>query len=273
MEIPNINKIKIAEVLGKEKRLDNRKLLDYRDIYIETGISKNAEGSARVKIGKTEVIAGVKMDAQEPYTDHPDEGTIIVGMEFSPICGSRYESGPPKINAIEVARVVDRGIRESGFIDFKRLCIKEGEAVWSILIDIYCINDDGNVLDASALAAVAALRTAKMPVYDKKEEKVKFGEFTKDPLPLTENIPFTMTFHKIKNSLIVDPNRDEEDTSEARLTLTISKPKKEHIINAIQKGDQELVSIEEIEDIVKQAEKTYDKIFPEVNKKIKELKK
>ena len=53
------------------------------------------------------------------------------------------------MDSIEIARVVDRGIRESGFIDWKKLCIKEGERVWSVSIDIYCINDDGNVLEVA----------------------------------------------------------------------------------------------------------------------------
>jgi len=139
MDLPNINKKKIENLLADGKRLDNRNPFDYRNIEIETGISKNAEGSSRVRIGKTEVIVGVKLGVQEPYPDHEDEGTMMVGMEFSQICGERYESGPPRINAIEVARVVDRGIRESGLIDWKKLCIEEGEKVWCIFIDIYCI--------------------------------------------------------------------------------------------------------------------------------------
>src|SRR3989344_2366036 len=219
MDLPNINKKKIIAVLKDGKRLDGRRKFDFRNISLETGISNKAEGSARVRIGKTEVIVGVKMDTQEPYPDHDDEGTMMVGMEFSPICGERYEPGPPKIDAIEVARVVDRGIRESGFIDWKKLCIKKGEKVWSVLIDIYCINDDGNVLDASALGAVAALRVSKFPVYNEKEEAVKYGEFTKDSLPLTENISLSLTFPRIGGILILDPDRDEEDASEARLTL------------------------------------------------------
>jgi len=269
MDIPNINKKQIANLLKDGKRLDGRTAFDFRDIEIETGISNNAEGSARVRLGKTEVIVGVKMATQEPYSDHEDEGTMMVGMEFNPICGERYESGPPRINAIEVARVVDRGIRESGFIDWKKLCIKEGEKVWSVMIDIYAINDDGNILDAAGIGAVAALRIAKFPVYDKKEEKVKFGEFTKDSLPLTDNVPFSITFHKIGNKIFADPNRDEEDTSEARVTVAVSKPKKDHMINAMQKGGDGLISGEDLKIIVENAEKVYDKIFPEISKKTK----
>ena len=37
---------------------------------------------------------------------------------------NNFDIGRPGIEAIELARVIDRGIRESGFIDFKKLCIK-----------------------------------------------------------------------------------------------------------------------------------------------------
>ena len=41
--------------------------------------------------------------------------------------------------------------------------IEKGEKVWGISIDIYCINDDGNVLDACSLGVVAALKMARFP--------------------------------------------------------------------------------------------------------------
>jgi len=272
MELPNINKKQIETLLENGKRLDGRKPFDYRDIIIEKNISKNAEGSARVKIGKTDVIVGVKLDVQVPYPDHEDEGTMMTSMEYSPACGSRYESGPPKIDAIETARVVDRGIRESGFIDWKKLCIKEGEKVWSIFIDIYAVNDDGNILDASAIGSLVALKLTKFPVYNEKTEKVEFGEFTDTLLPLTEKIPFSMTFYKIADNLLTDPNRDEEDAAEARLTLAISKPAKEYIINAMQKGGIVPLSEQDLKKVVEQSEKVYEKIYPEIEKQVKSKK-
>ena len=271
MKLPNINKRRIITLLKEGKRLDGRKPFELRDIDIETRVSINAEGTSRVKIGKTEVIVGVKMDVQEPYPDHEDRGTMITSMEFSAASGERHESGPPQMDSIEVARVVDRGIRESGFIDWKKLCIKEGEKVWSVLIDIYCINDDGNAMDASALGAVAALKVARFPVYDEKEERVKFGEFTDTPLPLTEKLPLTLTFHKIGDKLVLDPNRDEEDSSDARITLAVSSVKKEKMINAMQKGGITPFTIEEMENVIEEIEKAYDKILAEIEKKIKHI--
>jgi exosome complex component RRP42 len=273
MKLPNINKRQIMQLLADGKRLDEREAFEQREISIETEISNKAEGTARVRIGKTEVIVGVKINTQEPYTDHSDEGTMTIGMEFNPICGERYEHGPPGMDSIEVARVVDRGIRESGFIDWKKLCIKEGEVVWALSIDIYCINDDGNVLDASALGAVAALKSSRLPVYNEEEGRVEFGELTDTPIPLTENVPLAMTFYKIGENLLVDPNRDEEDSSDGRLTLAISSPEKDKIINSMQKGGAVAFTGDELNRIVEEAEKIYEKLFPELDKKIQELKK
>jgi len=271
MDIPNITKKRIIELLKDSKRIDGRGQFENREIVVETNVSNKAEGSARVRLGNTEVIVGVKLQTQEPYSDHKDEGTLMVGMEINPSAGERYEPGPPKIAAIEIARVVDRGIRESGYIDFKKLCIKEGEVVWSVMIDIYAINDDGNLLDASAIGAVAALKMTKIPEYDE-EDGVKYGKLTDNGLPLTENESLMMTFYKVGDQLLFDPIRDEEDASSARLTLAISKPGKDKIINSMQKGGLDSISIEHLNQVIEEAEKVYDKIFPELDKKIEGLK-
>ena len=271
MDIPNITKKRIIELLKDSNRIDGRGQFENREIVVETDVSNKAEGSARVRLGNTEVIVGVKLQTQEPYSDHKDEGTLMVGMEINPSAGERYEPGPPKIDAIEIARVVDRGIRESGYIDFKKLCIKEGEVVWSVMIDIYAINDDGNLLDASAIGAVAALKMTKIPEYTE-EEGVKYGNLTDNGLPLTENESLMMTFYKVGDQLLFDPIRDEEDASSARLTLAISKPGKDKIINSMQKGGLDSISIEHLNQVIEEAEKVYDKIFPELDKKVEGLK-
>jgi len=277
METPNLTKKRIHDYLIAGKRFDNRGLLEHRNIEIETNISKNAEGSARVRFGKTEVVAGVKLDVGEPYPDHEEEGTMITTMELLPLSSENFEYGPPRINAIEMARIVDRGIRESGFIDFKKLCIKKGEKVWTVFIDIYSINDRGNLLDASCLAAVAALMTAKMPKYDEKLERVKYGELTTKKIPLTDAIPLTLSFHKIGENILIDPVLEEEDASEARLTLALTQnDKKEVIINAAQKGNEGTFTEGELSNIFDLAEDKYKKleksIMSKIEKNLKEKK-
>jgi len=120
---------RIKKYLEEGKRFDGRTPEEFRELTIEKNVSVKAEGSVRVKLGKTEVIVGVKMAPSEPYADSPDKGNLMVTAEMLPLSSPRFESGPPKIEAIEWARVTDRGLRESGFVDFEKLCIKEGEKV------------------------------------------------------------------------------------------------------------------------------------------------
>jgi len=122
----------IADLLRKGERLDGRAYNEYRELEIEANVvPAKAEGSALVRLGDTSVVAGVKVLVGEPYPDSPDKGNMMVTAELLPLSSPNFDYGPPKIEAIEMARIIDRGIRESGFIDFEKLCIKEGEKVWN----------------------------------------------------------------------------------------------------------------------------------------------
>src|SRR3989344_2268623 len=121
---------KVRKSLQTGVRLDGRALDEYRQIEITTNISHNAEGSAKVRLGKTEVAAGIKALPGEPFPDKPDEGSISVNTEFLPIACEEFEFGPPSNESIETARVVDRGIREAKAIDFSKLVIKAGSKAW-----------------------------------------------------------------------------------------------------------------------------------------------
>ena len=159
----------IEQLLEKGKRIDDRGSTDYREISIEQGVIEKAEGSARVLLGKTQVLVGVKVETGEPFPDTPNEGVMTVNAELVPLASPTFEPGPPDENSIELARVVDRGIRESHSIDTEKLCIESGKKVFVVFVDVYVLNHDGNLIDASAIAAIAALMNTKMPNYEIKD--------------------------------------------------------------------------------------------------------
>ena len=231
----------ITELASKDKRVDGRKEDEFRKIEIEPNPIANAEGSARVRMGKTEVIAGVKISTGEPFPDKPDDGVLMTGAEFSPLASEDFETGPPDENSIELARVVDRGIRESGMIDTKKLCITKGEKVWMVSVDIQIINHDGNLMDCASLASVVALANAKMPKFD--GEKVEFGTKTSESLPVTCK-PVAVTFSKIGDRLLVDCSAEEEEAADTRLTVTT---KDNGNICAMQKSGPEPLTVREVE--------------------------
>jgi len=210
--IADIKRDHILNLLAEGKREDGRELDEIRKIEVTTNCIESADGSARVKIGKSEVIAGVKIIPGTPFGDSPDVGVLTTGAELIPMAHASFESGPPGEDAIELARVVDRGIRESGMVDVSKLCIVSGEKVWMVFIDMYALDYDGNLFDTANLAAVCALKTAIIPA-----EQYDLGENT--PLPITCT-PISITEVKIGNDLILDPNFDEETISSARMTVT-----------------------------------------------------
>ena len=232
----------LSALLQKGMREDGRGLYDYREIKIENNPITRACGSARVKIGETEVLVGVKMDTDVPFPDSPSEGILIVNAELAPLANPKFESGPPSPAAIELARVVDRGIRESGAVDFSKLCIKEKERVWVLFIDVYPVNDNGNLFDAAALGAIAALKNAVFPKYDEADDKVFYEEFTKEKLPMKQ-FPILTTFAKLNGALFIDTTKREENVADARLSIATLE---NETISAMQKGGVGTFTADEI---------------------------
>ena len=210
----DIKKYYVRDLVEQGKRMDGRKFDEYRPINIDVNAIPNANGSAKVTLGDTIVYAGVKLDVGQPYPDTPNEGVFMVGTEFSPIADKDFYSGPPTPQAIEVGRVVDRGIRSAEIVDTEKLCIEPGESVWMAFVDLHVVSNDGNLIDASALAAMAALKSAWVPKYeDGSIVREKAMDF-----PISGDV-VELTYSKISNNYILDLTKIEEAASEGRITF------------------------------------------------------
>jgi exosome complex component RRP42 len=234
------------ELIEKGRRVDGRKFDELRKIEIMPNVVKNAEGSASVKFGETEVIAGVKLEIGEPFVDTPNEGILVVNAEFSPIASPDFEAGPPGEDAIELARIVDRGIRSSKCIKLEELCLEPGKKVWCVFIDIQIMNHKGNLLDASALASLVALLNAKIPRIE--GDKILRGEFERQ-LPVKFK-PINISVCKIKENFLVDPVLEEEEIAEAKLSVSV---RDDDMICAIQKQGSGELKTEEVEKMIEMA--------------------
>ncbi len=238
--VPVIKRDYICNLAKQGKRVDGRKFEEYRKISIETNVVNKAEGSARVKIGNTQVLAGIKMDVGEPYPDTPESGVLTTAAELIPLASPDFESGPPQEDAIELARVVDRGVRESEVIELDKLCIEPNEKVWIIFLDIHILDYDGNLFDAASLASLAALSTATVP-----NKRFELGEDY--PLPMREP-PISCTSVKFDNFVVIDPSLDEDEIADARLTVATDN---NGDIRAMQKGLNGSFTREEIQKVIK----------------------
>jgi len=219
--VSRLKRKKIQDVISTGHRMDNRELLQYRDLVIKKKPLEKAEGSAEVWLGKTHVMIGVKASVGTPFDDTPDAGVMMVGAEFTPIAHPTWEPGPPPRDAIELARVVDRGLRSAKILDMKKLCIVKGKKVYIVFVDLYVLNYDGNLIDACSAGAIAALESAEIPVYkETKGEVIDSGKTMKLKL---RRKPIAVTLVKIGNDFILDPSEDEAEVMDARLTITIDE--------------------------------------------------
>jgi len=209
--LSDIKRDYVLSKLREGQRIDGRRFDEFRKIEIQTEIISKAEGSALVKIGNTQVVVGIKMQPGEPYPDTPDTGIIITNAELVPLASPTFEPGPPDENSIELARVVDRGIRESDAVDLSKLVIDENK-VWIVFIDIHALDDDGNLMDASALAAISALLDTTVPA-----EKFEVGD--NFPLPVRD-LPVAITSLVADSGILVDPSRDEMSIGHNLITIT-----------------------------------------------------
>ncbi len=221
--VPKLKKETIYSLARRGSRIDKRKLDQFREIRITLGAAGKAHGSALVELGHTKVLAGIKIEPGRPFPDTPDQGVLNVSAEFLPIASSEFEPGPPDENAIEVARVVDRALRESQAIDLEKLAIIPGEKVWVVWVDINVLDHDGNLFDASMLAAMAALMDAKIPQYEVLEDgSVEIIGPPVEPLPIRKRV-VSVTIGALGNVFLVDPSLEEEAVLDTRIVFSFDE--------------------------------------------------
>lgn len=270
--ISSLERRYLTDLLAKGERMDNRGFWERRPIQIIPNVIKKAEGSAMVKWGDTVVLAGVKTQLGSPFPDTPNNGVITVNLELSPISSPSFESGPPGPEAIEMARIVDRGIRESKVVPMSdpKLCVVPEKTVWILFVDIYILDDGGNLIDASALAAMVALANTRI-------QKVSVDEETQEVTLLDETEPLprkgcvaSLTYAKINDIIVYDPNLIEDRGKIARFSVAITN---EGLICSMQKGESGVFLEEEILTILEKASERVKELITliEENSQVTEL--
>ncbi|MGZ7108828.1 MAG: exosome complex protein Rrp42 [Methanobacterium sp.] len=240
--VPEITRKSLTELIKKGERADGRAPNDYRDISLEVGVIEKAEGSARVKIGNTQIMIGIKTQIGSPFPDTPNVGVLMTNSELLPMASPSFEPGPPDERSVEMSRVTDRCLREGKIVDLEKLCIIEGEKVWMIFVDLHVLDYDGNLIDAAVLGSVAALMNAKIPAANVEDDKVVMDEENKSPLQINEK-PLMCTLAKIGDELVVDPSLQEEEIMGARISIGM---REDGSICAMQKGGEDTLTREEV---------------------------
>ncbi|XP_024047059.1 exosome complex component RRP45A isoform X2 [Citrus clementina] len=206
----------------------------------------------------------------QPYRDRPNEGTLSIFTEFSPMADPSFEPGRPSESAVELGRIVDRGLRESRAVDTESLCVLAGKLVWAIRIDLHILDNGGNLVDAANIAALASLLTFRRPECslggEDGLEVIVHPPEEREPLPLIiHHLPIAVTFgfFSSESLLVIDPTHHEEAVMMGKMTATLNA---NGDVCAIQKPGGEGV----LQSVIMQCLRLASRMASDITKKIKD---
>lgn len=212
--------------LKDDIRPDGRPVTGCREVKIHCNTVSSALGSAMVCFGNTRVIAGIKGRFAEPTINNPSSGYIVPNVSLPGLCNTKYRPGMPVDKAISISHKLES--ISTDVTDLMELCIVPGKVVWCLYLDVVCINDDGNVLDAAVLAMTAALFNTWLPTTHVNEENglvtvVPGGEKTRMVLKF---LPVTVTLSVFDDVTLPDPCESEEQIESGTVTCCVDENSK-----------------------------------------------
>ncbi len=227
------------ELIINGKRLDGRMPNQLRDIKIETGVIKNAVGSAYIEWGRNKIVAGVygPKEALPKHVQDPEKAIIKCRYAMSPFSGveDHSRSGPNR-RSTEISKVT----REV----FENVVLLEQFPGGEIDLYIDVLQSDGGTRAAGITAAAVALASSGIPMSD---------------------IPFAVSVGKVGNQLIMDMDKIEDNYSDADMPVAIS-PRTGEILLLQMDGNLTKSEVSAGLSMIKEAGETISKIQREALK-------
>lgn len=222
------------EALRREGiRVDGRALVACRRLGVRFGA---AHGEVEVTFGPTRASAVCSGEIVTPQHERPNEGRISFHVEFGPIASPSFDAGQRSMQATAVGNLIERLIRGSRAVDAEALCIVGGQKVWSIRVDVRALDDDGNLGDVCAVAALCSLLHFRRSDVEVRGGAAKiFSWDERVPVPLSiHHLPIPVTFalfaactkgdrEPAEPIWVLDPNRLEESAMNGALCIAVNQ--------------------------------------------------
>ncbi|OPY31487.1 MAG: Exosome complex component Rrp41 [Methanomassiliicoccales archaeon PtaU1.Bin124] len=175
-------------------RIDGRKVDELRNIKIEAGVLKNADGSAYVEIGKNKVLAAV----YGPRECHPrhmqNPAKAIVQVKYNMISFSvsdRKRPGPDR-RSVEISKIISEAMEYVVFTEnYPRTSI-----------DVFI-----EVLQANAGTRCAGLTAASVALADA-------------GIPMKDLVP-AIAVGKVNDQVVLDLNKEEDNFGQADVPMAM----------------------------------------------------
>mmetsp|Transcript_16040 Transcript_16040/g.22133 ORF Transcript_16040/g.22133 Transcript_16040/m.22133 type:complete len:448 (-) Transcript_16040:187-1530(-) len=233
----------LVSALREQQRVDGRRPFDSRRLTLrfltsERSVNSFYEGpSVEARLGPTRVLAGVRAELVTPAPERPHEGTLALNVEISSIASPSTLDGPraSSSEAVEVGRLLERSVRESGAVDTEALCVLAGRKVWALTVVVQVLDHGGSLMDACSVGALMALLAFRHPDVSvggglDESEVVIHSPAEKEAISLhVHHLPLALSFAFLgveqdlsEDLVVLDPSLKEEAAASARLTLCIN---------------------------------------------------
>ncbi|RLN53322.1 hypothetical protein BBJ29_000469 [Phytophthora kernoviae] len=195
----------MRKCLSNKVRPDSRTIEASRAVQLQTNVIQTAASSSLVKLGNTSVLS-----------------TIKLAVHLSPLCSKRFTVGRPSEESQSIDSQLTRILVGSRVVEMENLSIVKGQSAWKLMVDVYCIDHDGNVLDAALTSIMAALKTLQLPAVSINEADnvvsiVPDGDKTSLRV---EHFAYATTFAVVDDTVLIDPTSEEEDLASAVFSLS-----------------------------------------------------
>ena len=110
----------LLEGVAADLREDGRGRLDWRHLILELGLFPQAQGSARLRLGGTDLFVAVVAELAEPDAATPEMGRIIVSVD----CGPGECAGLPAYASSGERTSASRRVRRCSRTKSKRASLK-----------------------------------------------------------------------------------------------------------------------------------------------------
>jgi len=210
-------------------RQDGRECDGYREFSAETDVVSNTNGSARVRLGGTDVLVGVKAVTGEPTND--GEGEIEFSVDCSGVASPEFADRGGESLSLSIANALRRMTLHATAYSRASLAIVPGTC-WILKVDVLVLQcSGGNLHDTVALAVRTALINTKLPVVELVKDPVSGEvvdfEVSSDPNAIRdvgglENFPLLVSVSEVASTCIVDATEQEECCIGGRLVVAVN---------------------------------------------------
>lgn len=195
---------------------------------LETGIVVHANGSARLRLANSDILATVKAEIDVPLPNRPNEGKLEFFIDCSANATPQFEGRGGEELAMDIANTLQRTFLSPNAFDLKSLCILSRQQCWKLYIDILILECGGNLYDAVSIAVKSAMFNLKLPrvsaaLMDGGSVDLILSDDIHDcdRLDVTA-LPLLVTLCKIGEHCVIDPSAEEEECSVVSLVVGVS---------------------------------------------------